>query len=122
MGSRSKYQGRRSVPFSKQPNLQQNVTHGGVPLDQLQQQKAMQEAQVRARVEGLAAAVYAQNVDLDFGPTVDAFENHCSETAQVAIDAALIFAREVWGIQGKRMAPAVCNDPDVEAPQPIIEG
>lgn len=109
MGSKSKYRGRPSVPFQQQP------MKGGVALDQMAAQRQQQELAVRARVEGLAAAIYASNVDLNEGPDIT------SECIQASIDKALDFAREVWGIQGQRVSPAAPQE-GAEPPSPIIEG
>jgi hypothetical protein len=108
MGSKSKYRGRPSVPFQQQ-------VKGGVALDQMAAQKQQQELAVRARVEGLAAAIYASNVDLNGDDGIT------SECVQASIDKALDFAREVWGIQGQRVSPAVAQE-GAEPPSPIIEG
>lgn len=90
---------------------------GGVALDQVAQQKAIQEAQARVRVEGLAAGVFAQNIDID----AEDLESECINVAQRSIDSALIFAREVWGLHGQRVRPAA-GPSDSPPPQPIIEG
>jgi hypothetical protein len=85
----------------------------------MQADRAQQEMQLRMRVEGVAAAIYASTVD-PFTPKPE-FDAHCALAARNAIDAALVFARETWGIQGTRTT-AVQAPQGVRPPQPIIEG
>lgn len=96
---------------NKTQRVQPHEVAGAVRLDT--NQREQQEALVKARVENLAAAIYAQNI----GGAVDDKGRFDIDTAgavaSFSIDSALIFAKEVWGIHGQR----VCNP----APQfPVV--
>lgn len=95
---------------------------GAADLRERQQQeeanRAQHEAMLRHRVDTVASMVYAQIIDPDC-PESD-FEIHCSQMAKMAVDAALVFMREVWGVQGQRVVQAQ-QQPGVAPPQPIIE-
>jgi hypothetical protein len=100
----------------KQSRPQSEAIAGGVGLDQVQQNRQIQEAQLRMRVESIATALYAQFVN----PEAANFEEHCAACARLSVDSALVFAREVWGVQGQRVQ-SVAAPEGASPPQPIIE-
>lgn len=95
------------------------VTDGGVGLDQIAAMRKQREAQLRAQVEGIAAGIYSSSVDLDCDDSE--FNDLCVLYARRSIDAALIFAREIWGVQAQRVQAAEAPS-GAEPPKPIIEG
>lgn len=106
----------RGFMAPRQSRVTPGETAGGIGLDDVAKNKAMQEAQVRARVEMLASAIYAQNVFND--PEETDFDESCVKLSHLSIDAALIFAREVWGVRGQRVRAFAPQD-DVLPPQPV---
>lgn len=97
----SKKRGHRPPPqgFAQPvPDIRQNM-----------QAKQNQQQQVRLQVEQLAATIYARSVahycrEAAEGdePDEDLFIRVCDRSA----DAALVFARRVWGIQAERQTPS----------------
>lgn len=83
---------------------------GGVGLDKVAEVKAAQEQQIKARIEGLAAAIYASNVAIGDN------EEDNARQAQLSIDAAIVFARIVWGVQVQRVFE---QPPTAPPPQPV---
>lgn len=99
------------------PPVQAADVAGAVPLDQVAAGREQQAALIRARVENLAAAIYAQNIN---GAVDDAGQfdrEYATAVAGFSIDAALLFAGQVWGIQGQR----VQNGPAPKPVQPVAE-
>ena len=93
------------------------VPAGGVGLDTVEQAKAEQNNQIRARVDGLAAAIFANNIlvgDHDNPPT----DSEIETTARHSYIAALGFARVAWGINAQMVSPP---DQPSAPPQPITD-
>lgn len=88
------------------------IPQGAVALDDVQQQRQLQEVQMRQRVEAIASAIYADNVDVCGSEAVQ------SQLCQLCFDAALVFAKEAWGIQGRRVRPSQISEA-VSPPRPI---
>lgn len=91
------------------------VPAGGVGLDQVEAAKAQHQAVIQQKVESIAALVYAQFVG-QLETDAPGFDHQCSVHAGLAIDAALNFAKEVWGVEGRREKRV-----PVQTPQPIID-
>ena len=92
------------------------VPAGGVGLDTVEQAKAEQNNQIRARVDGLAAAIFANNV---YAGVEEPESNSDGEKiARNSYMAALRFARVAWGVNAQMVSPP---DQPSAPPQPITD-
>jgi hypothetical protein len=94
--------------------------------DARKQAEAQQQAIVEAKIQSLVAGFFTQNVDLDIEDD-EQFEAAATQTLERSFDAAVIFARQVLGVNLQRNPPqaeqqAAAEERMSNPPQPIIEG
>lgn len=108
------------------PPQQSRVQPAQVPIIDPQAKEraqAQQQAMIEQRLQSLVAGIYTENVDLE-GDEFD--EAAAEQTLERSFDAAIVFARQVWGLQiqknksrGDQVAEA--EQRMSNPPQPIIE-
>lgn len=70
-----------------------------------QQREAAAQAQMKARVEQLAAQIFVEKVSIFHDKSQDELTEHYDKCAERSIDAALILAKHLWGIEAQRTKP-----------------
>jgi hypothetical protein len=110
------------------PPQQSRIAPGGAHIIDPNRKKAEQQQQqqiIETRIQSLVAGFYTENVDLDIADD-DEFEAAAQQTLERSFDAAVIFARQVWGLDLHRNPPQAeqqkaAEDRQSSPPQPIIE-
>lgn len=100
------------------PPAQSRVTRaevaGAADLRQIEQARRIQEGEIKARIEDLAANLFINSqVDLIKNDGVQGreFDARSTTTIERAMDSACFFAREVWGINVQRNKVAQTANP-----------
>lgn len=91
------------------PQSRQQVPPGQVPLIDPNRQQAQQQqaaAVLQQRIESIAATIFSENAVINLGQEDEEFDEQITQVAQRSIDAALVFGRELWGVQAQRQKPA----------------
>lgn len=111
------------------PPQQSRVAAGNVPIiDPSARQKAeqQQQAMIEAKIQSLVAGIYTQNSPncIDEEGNFDA--DLAAKTLENAFDAAVVFARNVWGLNVQRNPTVAEQEKERDErmsnpPQPILE-
>jgi hypothetical protein len=123
MGSKSKRRNHQPPPQSRV------IPAGQVPLidpNRQHQEAQQQQAVIGSKIENLTAQLFVENVYIDTIKPEDEYREYVSAMVRRSIDAALIFAKELWNVEAKRMpspaeAESLTNARQATPPQPIIE-
>lgn len=110
------------------PQQSRVVPAGSVPIidpEARKQAELQQQAIIEQKIQSLVAGIYTDNVDLDIEDDEE-FELASTRTLERSFDAAVIFARNVWGLQIQRnptrqQQEAERDERMSNPPQPIVE-